>query len=300
MNAPAATRTDPGVFQQWLDAALRRVAPISPWALKLLSMRPDDPSSDRTLRELIASDPALLARVLGAANSRFFNPHGHEITHVGHAIQRLGTREVWRLATVLALGASTRIRPNLRQAKRALWVHSFTVAHAARAIAEASGREGIDADRVYVTALLHDIGLMVLLTVEPDRCERMLARAADPAIGFSAALEAEQGLPPHAQLGAEVCRKWGLPSDVVRLVGAHGRLHPLDQPPADRPDAACFELGHQIADGITRHTGLFKQSPRDDAPLLLTFLRVDAQHVQRVREAVKSAEPKILSIAESV
>ena len=69
--APAPARTP---FDAWLDTALRKLAPISPWALTLLSMRPDAEGNDRALHTLIASDPALLARVLGTANTRAFNP----------------------------------------------------------------------------------------------------------------------------------------------------------------------------------------------------------------------------------
>jgi HD-like signal output (HDOD) protein len=300
--APATGTTAPPApepFQTWLDRALRRVAPISPWALKLLSMSPDAVGGERALRELIASDPALLGRVIGTANSPVFNPDGQEVTQVAQAIQRLGTREVWRLAAVLALGASSRIRQALRPAKRALWIHSFTVAHAARALAEASPRDDLDPDKVFVAALLHDIGLTVLLTIEPERCLAMLERVADPAIGFSAALETEVGLPPHSRLGGEICRRWGLSEDLVRLVGLHGMVHPLDHPPTDRAHAAAIELGHQIAERIAEYPSLFRLPVRNDALLLRTWLRLGEGQLDHVRRAVRDAGPRIASIAES-
>jgi len=283
--------------QVWLDRALRRVAPISPWAMRLLSMAPDANGSDITLRDLIASDPALLGRVIGTANSRVFNPMGQEVTQVGHAIRRLGTREVWRIAAVLALGASSRIRPELRGAKRALWSHSFMVAHAARVLAEAAGRSGTDPDKVYLAGLLHDIGLMVLLSVEPERCTTMLLRVADPAVGYTADTEAEVGLPPHARIGAAVCQQWGLPADLVRLVDAHGRTHPLDQPQADRGAAAALELGHQLAERLADDPDLHKHPTRDDSPLLRTFLRLPEADLERVRQAIREAAPRIAAVA---
>jgi len=283
--------------QVWLDQALRRVAPISPWAMRLLSLSPEAEGSDLTLRDLIASDPALLGRVIGTANSRVFNPMGHEVTQVSHAIRRLGTREVWRIAAVLALGASSRIRPELRGAKRALWSHSFMVAHAARVLAEAAGRPGSDPDKVYLAGLLHDIGLMVLLSVEPERCATMLLRVADPAVGFTADAEAPVGLPPHARIGAAVCQQWGLPADLVRLVDAHGRTHPLDQPESDRGAAAALELGHQLAERLADYPDLHKHPSRDDAPLLRTFLRLPEAALERVRTAVREAVPRIAEVA---
>ncbi len=293
--APPA-RTD---LDAWLDVALRRVAPISPWAATLLTMSPDAEDSDRELVRLIASDPALLARVIGAANARSCNPGGDEVADVGHAVRRLGTREVWRIATVLALGAGARIRPELRPAKRALWAHSVTVAHAARGIARAAGRGGVDAERVFVAGLLHDIGLMVLLSIEPRRCARMLARAADPAVGFSAEAEREAGLPPHARLGGEVCRRWGLPEELAALVGAHGLVHPLDLPEAIRPAGAALELAHQIAARVAPPQGLYRRPERDDAPLLRTFLRVPVAHLEAIRASVEQAGPRIAELAAS-
>ena len=291
--APTAT-TDPDA---WLEAAVRRVAPISPWAATLLTMSPDAHDSDRELVRLIASDPALLARVLGAANARTFNPDGEVVTDVGRAVRRLGTREVWRIATVLALGASARIRPELRPAKRALWAHSFTVAHAARGLAGSAGRGGIDAERVFVAGLLHDIGLMVLLSVEPRRCEQMLARAADPAIGFCAQAEREAGLPPHAHIGARVCSRWGLPAELVALVGSHGIVHPLDLPEPLRPAAAALELGHQLAGRAQPPQDLHRRPGRDDAPLLATFLRVPPARLQAIRVSLERAGPRIAELA---
>jgi len=287
-------------FQAWLDGALRRVAPISPWATKLLSMSPDADGNDRWLRDLIASDPALVARVLGTANSRVFNPQGHPVNEVGHAIRRLGTREVWRVATVLALGASSRIRPELRSAKRALWMHSFTAAHASRRVIECSNRAGLDPDRAYLAALLHDIGLMVLLSVEPQRCLDMLARVGDPAVGFSREVELEVGLPPHAQIGAEVCRRWGLPEDIVVLVGGHGVVHPLDHPVALQGLAAAMALGHQVAEREIPTPGLHhRERELDDAPLLRTFLRLPEARLGQVHQSVREAAPRIAQIAES-
>jgi putative nucleotidyltransferase with HDIG domain len=291
--APPAARAP---FDAWLDAALRRLAPISPWAMTLLTMRPDAEGTDRALARLIASDPALLARVLGAANARPFNPQAHEVIDVAHAIRRLGTREVWRIATVLALGASARIRPELRPAKRALWAHSFTVAHAARGVA-AAAREGLDADRVFVAGLLHDIGLMVLLSVEPQRCVAMLGQVADPAVGFSAQLERDASLPPHARVGGEVCRRWGLPAEIAALVGAHGLVHPLDLPAPLRSSAAALELGHQIAERTAPPQGLHRAPERDDAPLLRTVLRLSQGRLAAIRASVEAAGPKIAEIA---
>jgi HD-like signal output (HDOD) protein len=285
-------------FDAWLAIALRRVAPISPWALKLLSMSPDAEGNDARLRDLVASDPALLARVLGTANTRAFNPQGHEVADVGHAIRRLGSREVWRLATVLALGASSRIRPELRGARRALWTHSFTVAHAARMLAEAAGRPEANPDRTFVCGLLHDIGLMVLLTVEPDRCVAMLARLADPTAGTLADIEAEAGLPPHARIGEAVCRRWGLPVDLAVLVGSHGRVHPLDMPAEHRAVAAALELGHQVAERTSPSTQPPTAARRDDAPLLRTFLRIDATRLERIADAVREAGPRIAAVAQ--
>jgi HD-like signal output (HDOD) protein len=284
-------------FDAWIDAALRRVAPISPWALSLLTMSPDADGSDAELIRLIASDPALLARVIGAANARPSRPDGDPVVDVGHAVRRLGTREVWRIATVLALGSGARIRPELRPAKRALWAHSFMVAHAARGVAESAVREGVDAQRVFVAGLLHDIGLTVLLSIEPQRCAQMLARALDPEVGFSDEVEREAGLPPHARIGGEVCRRWRLPAEVAALVGAHGLVHPLDLPAPRRPAAAALELGHQLAERVAPPQGPRRRPERDDAPLLATFLRMPGARLDGISASLEQAGPTIAALA---
>jgi hypothetical protein len=152
---------------------------------------------------------------------------------------------------------------------------------------------------VFVAGLLHDIGLMVLLSVEPQRCVAMLAKVGDPAIGFSAEVERDAGLPPHARIGAEVCRRWGLPAEWVALVGAHGLVHPLDVPAPLRATAAALELGHQVAERTAPPDGLHRRPERDDAPLLRTFLRLPASRLDAIRASVAQAGPRIAEIAAS-
>jgi HD-like signal output (HDOD) protein len=284
----------------WIEPALLRVAPISPWALRLLSMPPEAEGRERELRELIASDPALLARVLGAASSRFHNPRGVPVTDVGQAMLRLGTREVWRIAAVVALGGSARIRPALRDARRALWTHSFTVAHAARLVAESATAPGADPDRCFVAGLLHDIGLLLLLSAEPKQCESLLPAIADPAIGFSDALEAQAGLPPHAAIGAEACRRWGLPPELVALVGLHGRALGVDLPEALHADALALELAHRLSMAVATTGRLFRR-PSDAATApLCSHLGIDAARLEALRDALAAAGPRIAALSQGI
>jgi len=291
LNQPAGVP-----FETWMNNALRRVAPISPWALELLSMSPDADGNERRLTELIASDPALLARILGTANGMAFNPRGHRVTDVGLAIRRLGTREVWRIAASVALGTSSRIRPELRAAKRALWLHSFTAAHAARMLAEAGSALELSAERVFVATLLHDIGLMVLLSVEPQKCAQMLPRIADPVVGFSAALEAEAGLPPHALIGAEACRRWGLPEDVIALIESHSEAAP-SLPEGLQADAAAMALGHHIAESVTAPPGLYRLRPALDTTSLRASIGLEPSTYDEVVASLVAAGPRIAALA---
>lgn len=263
-------------------------------------MPPEAEGRERELRDLIASDPALLARVLGAASSRLHNPRGVPVTDVGQAMLRLGTREAWRIAAVVALGGSARIRPALRDARRALWAHSFTVAHAARLVAESATAQGADPDRCFVAGLLHDIGLLLLLSAEPKQCEALLPAIADPAIGFSEELEIAAGLPPHAAIGAEACRRWGLPAELAALVALHGRATGVDLPEPVRADALVVELAHRLSIAVTTPNGLFRRPDDTDATALCAELGIDSVRIGEIREALRTAGPRIAALSQGI
>jgi len=100
---------------------------------------------------------------------------------------------------------------------QALYLHAIAAASVVHVAAPHC--TGVHGGLLFVTALVHDLGLQLMLILEPASSEAlvdkfghnaMLARAERVHFGFD-----------HAQLGAEGLRQWGLPEPVAELVARH-------------------------------------------------------------------------------
>ena len=272
---------------------IKELPPLPVVVHELLALMSDAECPGDEVNRILSSDQALASKVLRLVNSSFYGLPGR-VSTIPRAVVILGHAAVRNLATGLAVAGALggRLPPGRRSA---FWRHALATASGAEVIGRRAALP--DPQEAFVAALLHDIGLSVLLSVEPERCLAMLAKASDPAIGFSVQVEREVGLPPHARIGGEVCRTWGLPADVVTLVGSHGLVHPLDLPARLRACGAALELGHQLAERTAPPEGVRRHPERDDAPLLATFLRVSPARIEAIRASIEAAGPRIAEIA---
>jgi putative nucleotidyltransferase with HDIG domain len=178
-----------------------------------------DPASDpRKLTDVVVSDPALSARILGTVNSSFYALR-HPMASVFRAVLYLGHNEVrslvWKACFAEAL-------PNLPGAGGELldaaWRHSFAVSRVAYALGRVLGAP--QPDTIATAALLHDAGKLVVMAVDPEKAEAVYRPLR---IGSAAQLRREWELvgAGHGLLGGAVARAWGLPAEVAAGVAQH-------------------------------------------------------------------------------
>lgn len=176
--------------------------------------------SDGSIEEIVAAverDPALCVRVLRMANSAFVNPE-QKITDIATAVQMLGLRRVNTLTHALF---------TLREARspaggvdwRHLWIHALATAALAEELEQQLGRRADP--QLYLAALLHDVGKIVLSTVAPETYRAIMDRAW-AGEGRLDALEQDGFGLGHAEAGVVFARQCGLPDEVVAAIGHHG------------------------------------------------------------------------------
>jgi putative nucleotidyltransferase with HDIG domain len=107
--------------------------------------------------------------------------------------------------------------------RSSIWVpehfraHALSTRHAAEKIAQDTGYA--HGDRLMVTALLHDIGKLVLVHAYPDYPEKIHGGAETPEERLQAERR-ELGL-DHALVGGVLARRWGLPKPVASAIERH-------------------------------------------------------------------------------
>lgn len=168
----------------------------------------------RDIAAVLGHDPVLAASILRHANSAAYAGL-REVADLQQAVTRLGTSSVDR--TVLALSARNAFAPYDHLDKdlyEMLWTHSMTAAAAARRLTPRSG--GFSPETVFLAALLHDMGKIVVL-----RCAAALRRRDPVRFRFERATLLEFFDALHCTTGDSLCESWHLPPEVKDVMRRH-------------------------------------------------------------------------------
>jgi len=166
-----------------------------------------------TLVDHVAGDPAVVARVLAAANASAVGA-GH-VDSIRQAILLLGLDRVRTIT--LATAIIDRFRPTSHYDAQHLWLHSVGVAVCSQAVAQ---HAELDADMAYAAGLLHDIGQLLLFTVVPQHYEAVLRLKRERDICIVDAEREVLGI-DHALVGGALAKHWRLPLPIVDAIAAH-------------------------------------------------------------------------------
>ena len=186
-------------------------------AQKVLELTDDENASVDELREVIQSDPALVARILRRLNSSYY-ALSQKVSDLKTAVSLLGFREIRNLAMTVFIGRFFDGGSTHGTFKReALWAHSVGVAVAARLVARVCGRGA--PEEAYIAGLLHDLGL-ILLDQTLRRHLYKVVDALDPSVPTHI-IENRILSFDHALLGGYVARKWNFPDAVADAITFH-------------------------------------------------------------------------------
>lgn len=211
-----------------------RELPTIPEVLRrLFEVVQDDDSTFHDIAEVIRHDQSITERILRIANASYFG-HSGKVKTIEQAVMLLGQE----LVKGIALGAVAFHVSNerTRETLRRLWRHCCEVSaiSARLAMREQDG----DGAVAFVAGLLHDIGRVVLLTVEQDQYIRMLQKGCSPEDE-----EAAFGI-NHARAGEIFLRDARLPEEIKVSVSGHHNIEMLQGIPA------VVSLGEALAGSL--------------------------------------------------
>ncbi|MDD2558201.1 MAG: diguanylate cyclase [Desulfuromonas sp.] len=195
----------------------------------------------QTLAQIITADAALTARILKIANSSLFSPVDN-IDSIHTALTRLGTT----LVTNIALSFVLEHAFNKRSLKSTFdfnyfWRHALTSAVAASLLHSELYH---DDSNIFISGLLHDIGILIAGSQLPEYCD-LFKNDADICDNLSGKEHAAFGF-THSQLGAEVLQSWKIPPSIALPILYHH--DPDAAPPQYRDTAFVIQVADKIAD----------------------------------------------------
>ena len=162
-------------------------------------------TSAKDIGDVIASDPALSAKVIRIVNSAFYGFPGR-ISSVTHALIILG------FDVVRGLVLSTSVfNVMLAKGYSGLWEHSLGCAAVAGIIAKKT--KDPNPEEASLAALLHDIGKVMMKIQLPEESSYVDQEAAKKQISIYEAEEAILGV-THTTIGNWLCKQWNLPDSL--------------------------------------------------------------------------------------
>ena len=186
-------------------------------AAKLLKMLDNPDSTAAEIEEVLRYDAGLTANILKLTNSAYFGIPS-KVSSVRQAIMMLGWKRLLQLVMTMCMSTVMKkpiVGYDLPQG--ALWRHSVAVSVAAEAVVKALKIP--EAEEVFTAALLHDVGKLVLggfVKNDMDQIKAMVAKG----IAFEVAEYMVIGT-DHAEIGANILKKWDFPQDLVNAVNWH-------------------------------------------------------------------------------
>jgi HD-like signal output (HDOD) protein len=214
------------ILQDLLSSAeLRRIIgtvgelpSLSSTYTSLLKTVRDPNSSIQQVAEIIEHDIGMSAKVLQLVNSAFFGL-AQTVTTLRSAASFLGMETIKNLA--LASETFRVFTPDSR-VPRSIYESIQTNAHHTAAIASKLPVDPTTRDVTVVSALLHDVGRLILASKMPDKFCSLVARATERGCET---FEAEEELlgTSHAEIGAYLLGLWGFPNLAVEAIAHHHR-----------------------------------------------------------------------------
>jgi HD-like signal output (HDOD) protein len=178
----------------------------------------DESASAKDVVKVVASEPALAARLVQLANSAAFNKSGREVSDLRAAIANLGFNIVRSQATAFAMRQMEKqewLKP-IRPALAEIWKTSNGVA--ALSFAVAKRVPGVQADESMSTGLFHLIGKLYLF-----------ARARQDSIDPAAIADWEKALNEwHTTIARTILDHWKIPERVAEAVENQNAIFDVD------------------------------------------------------------------------
>lgn len=172
--------------------------------------------------DIIRQEPALLARIMGVANSAYFS-RGTPVTSVEQAIFRsLGFKLTKSLALSIALGGPfNKVRCPGFNPDEYWFVATMTAILAQHLCKHIKVQPVPEENDAYLAGMLHNIGILPMVFLYNEEMGRVFAEANHQ----KRLAIAEQNIigTDHYTVGGWLTRKWHLPEIIIEVIEHHGK-----------------------------------------------------------------------------
>jgi len=207
-----------------ITTLVRRIEAIPPLpmvARQVMELLQDEEAPIGKIAELVEKDISLASRILTIANSPFYGTLS-KVSSIDHALVLLGLKEVRAVLLAISVhhffsGQSDASKAS-DQEKHHLWRHAIVCSQTAKMLANHYKAQGADA--IFLAALLHDVGKVVMQCFLPSLYRRITTEVKGKIHSFS---KAERNIigATHYQVAAKLLQQWQFPGRIILPVFFH-------------------------------------------------------------------------------
>ncbi|MCF8094628.1 MAG: HDOD domain-containing protein [Desulfobacteraceae bacterium] len=167
---------------------------------------------------IVSKDTTLSARVLQLVNSSFYSLR-QKVDTLTWALALIGTNQLMTIVSGVSAVSLFKNIPSRLINMASFWEHSIACGTAARLLASYFPQR-IEAERFFVSGLLHDIGRLILIQNLPEQYHDIFRRVRKEEIFLFTAEEEKFGS-DHSYVGARLAHQWNLPEKLVNMIRYH-------------------------------------------------------------------------------
>lgn len=219
-----------------------RIPSLPTVAIEALKLFHDANSSNDDLVSVIRKDPAMVCKLLKAANSAKYAPRP-EVTDLNRAVILMGRAAASSLVLSFSLATQSMEPSQHLEHYRRFWTRSFVQATAAELLASQFGSQAFRSE-CYTTSILSGLGKLAMLKAEPGRYLACLQKSA------------QEGIPlPRVELDVFGFSHSALSAFLLQQMGLPDRCHLAIRGVADPDSSRCSArqpllMVTQLADAI--------------------------------------------------
>ena len=255
-------------------------------ATKVMRLIESENATAEELAKVVASDPAVAARVLKISNSSYYGCQ-RQIQTLSHAIVVLGFAT---LKSLIVAASVKQVYQPYGLTEKLLWEHSFGAGLAARMIAKETRMAS--EEEAFLGGLFHDIGKIIMNSMNSRQFQDVMQRCYNDGLSFEIA-EQQVYSYTHSEVGGLVIKKWNFPDMLISAVLNH---HTFDF----GEDADTFQINLTCVVGLANmfchKVGIGMREAEDELDLLQTMpaqrLGLSEQRLDTLLEQFREAYEK--------
>ncbi len=228
-----------------------RIPSVPTIAIEALKLFQDSDSSTDKICHVVRKDPAIVTKLLKAANSPRFGT-GRQITDLKHAVTLMGRQTSAPLILSFSLAQQSMENSEFLTYYRQFWLRSFMQGTAAELIGCRIDKGNFRSE-CYTTSLVADIGKLALLKVEPARYIDCLRRSECEGSSVTRLEQAEFGF-THHKLSSILLQQIGLPERCHHAIRSLSDLNNQNFPESSRRLVLVTRLADAVASMLCDRT----------------------------------------------